>query len=87
MDVRKFWIRVNDEIKARKISRKRFAELTGIPYNTFKSWLYYKRSVDVGTAFDIARALGVSLDYLITGHEAESRSQGKNKDYYYPSGK
>ena len=77
MDIRKFWKRVNDEIKARKLSRKRFAELTGIPYNTFKSWHYYQRSVEVETAFDIAKALGVSLEYLITGHETGSRTHIK----------
>jgi len=65
MDVRKFWKRVNVELKARKLSRKRFAESLNIPYNTFKSWLYYDRSVEVGTAYVIAKALGVSLEYLI----------------------
>ena len=63
----KFWDRVNNEIKIRKLSRKRFAESINIPYDTFKSWLYYKRSVEVGTAHDIAEALEVSLEYLITG--------------------
>ena len=72
MDVKKFWKRVNEEIKVRKLSRKRFAESLNIPYNTFKSWLYYERSVEVGTAYDIAKALGVSLEYLITGHELKS---------------
>jgi len=69
MDVRKFWKRVNDEIKARKLTRKKFAESVDIPYNTFKSWLYYERSVEVGTAYDIAKALEVSLEYLVTGHD------------------
>jgi len=69
MNVRKFWKRVNEEINARKLSRKKFAESLNIPYNTFKSWLYYDRSVEVGTAYVIAKALGVSLEYLITGHE------------------
>jgi len=68
MEIRKFWNRVNAEIKAQKLSRKRFAESIDIPYNTFKSWLYYDRSVEVGTAYSIAKALGVSLEYLVTGH-------------------
>jgi len=69
MDIKGFWKRVNTEIKTRRLSRKKFAESLDIPYNTFKSWLYYDRSVEVGTAHDIAKALGVSLEYLITGHE------------------
>ena len=73
MDVRKFWKRVCDEIKIRKMSRKKFAENINVPYNTFKSWLYYERSVEVGTAHDIATALGVSLDYLITGTDVKGK--------------
>ena len=67
MDVKDFWERVSNEIKALKLSRRKFAESINIPYNTFKSWLYYDRSVEVGTAYEIASALGVSLEYLITG--------------------
>ena len=67
MDIRQFWKRVKDEIKGRRLSRKSFAESVNIPYNTFKSWIYYERSVEVGTAYDIAKALGVSVEYLITG--------------------
>ena len=70
MDVGQFWKRVNSEIKSRKLSRKSFAESVNIPYNTFKSWLYFERSVEVGTAYDIAKALGVSVEYLITGNES-----------------
>ena len=72
MNVTKFWKRVTDKIKTRKLSRKKFAENINIPYNTFKSWLHYKRSVEVGTAYDIAKALGVSLEYLITGRDDKS---------------
>ena len=72
MDVMKFWKRVCDEIKAHKMSRKKFAEYVNVPYSTFKSWLYYQRSVEVGTAYAIATALGVSLEYLITGTDGKS---------------
>ena len=71
MNVAIFWKRVYNEIKSLKISRKKFAESIDIPYNTFKSWNYYKRSVEVGTAYDIATALDVSLEYLITGKDRE----------------
>ena len=75
MNIRQFWKRVNDEIKIRKLSRKSFAESVNIPYNTFKSWLHYERSVEVGTAYDIAKALGVSIEYLITGNKPEKSSR------------
>jgi ribosome-binding protein aMBF1 (putative translation factor) len=69
MNIRKFWDRVNDEIKKRGLSRKNFAESINIPYDTFKSWYYYNRSVEVETAYEIAKALDVTLEYLITGHD------------------
>jgi len=77
VNVTKFWKRVTDEIKANKTNRKKFAESVNIPYNTFKSWLYYKRSVEVGTAHEIATALGVSLEYLITGIEEKTAFDSK----------
>ena len=69
MNITDFWNRVNNAIKSQNITRKKFAESVNIPYNTFKSWLYYERSVEVETAYTIAVALGVSLEYLVTGHD------------------
>ena len=69
MNIEEFWIRVRAQIKAHKINIKQFAEYIGIPVSTFYSWLRYGRSVEVGTAYDIATALGVSVEYLVTGEE------------------
>ena len=69
MNVASFWKRVNDGIKTRKLTRKEFAQSLNVPYSTFKSWLYYERSVEVGTAYEIASALGVSVEYLVTGRK------------------
>ena len=75
MNVDDFWGRVEHQIKAHKISRKEFAEYINVPYSTFKSWLYYKRSTEVGTAYDIATALGVSVEYLVTGAEGKNEKE------------
>ena len=80
MDISKFWKRVNKEIKTHRLSRKKFADSIGISHNTFKSWLYYKRSVEVGTAYEIAAALGVSLEYLITGKNGRKGYLQSRKD-------
>ena len=71
MNIDEFWKRVLQQMKSHKIARKKFAEYIMVPYSTFNSWLYYKRSVEVGTAYDIARALGVSVEYLVTGKEGK----------------
>ena len=75
MNIDGFWERVKLQLKAHKISLKKFAEYIGIPYGTFRSWLYYKRSVEVETAYNIATALGVSMEYLVTGIEGKSAEE------------
>jgi len=74
MNVDDFWKRIRAQLKAQKISQKQFAEYIAVPYSTFNSWLYYGRSIEVGTAYSIATALGVSMEYLVTGTE------GKNEE-------
>jgi len=69
MNTELFWKRVKDLIRAHKISQTNFAKRLNIPLSTFYSWVQYKRSVEVGTAYFIASALGVSLEYLVTGKD------------------
>ena len=72
MDTELFWKRVRDLLKAHKISLADFAKRLNIPLSTFYSWLQYKRSVEVGTAYCIASSLGVSVEYLVTGKSRKS---------------
>ena len=66
-----FWGRVKPLIKAHKMTQKQFAEHIGISVNTFSGWIRYERIPDTGTAYDIAVVLGVTLNYLLGGREAE----------------
>ena len=72
MSIEKFWGRVKDEVKAHKISQEKFAEYLGVPRSTFNRWQKYNMAPDVFTAYNIATALGVSLEYLITGEDRKS---------------
>jgi len=60
-----FWDRTKKLIRAHKISQEKFAAYIGINFNTFKTWLYYRRIPDAITACDMADALGVSNVYNI----------------------
>ena len=71
MDNNSFWGRAKPLIKAHKMTHKQFAEYMGISLNTFKSWIRYERIPDTGTAYDMAVVLGVTLNYLLGGREAE----------------
>jgi len=66
-----FWRRVKPLIKAHKMTHKQFSEYMGIPLNTLKGWMRYERIPDTGTAYEIAVVLGVTLNYLLGGREAE----------------
>ena len=74
MDNNSFWDRVKPLVRAHKMTQKQFAEYLGIPYNTLLGWIRYQRIPDTGTAYDIAVALGVTLNYLLGGKEAEVAS-------------
>jgi len=59
-------------IKVHKVSQKEFSEYIGVHYNTVKSWIYFNRIPDADTAYDIASALGVSVEYLVRGNDGEA---------------
>ena len=67
-----FWERVKKLTKAHKISLEKFAEHVDVSYNTLKSWIRYNRIPDAYTSFDIAVALGVSVEYLVTGADGKA---------------
>ena len=67
-----FWNRAKKHIRAHKISQKNFAEYIGVNYNTLKFWMCYGYYPDVKTTYDIATALGVSIEFLLTGEEGKA---------------
>jgi len=70
-----FWNRVNEQLKSHKISRKKFAEFINVPYSTFNSWLRNSRSLEVFTAYNISTALGVNLEFLLTGIDGKNAEE------------
>ena len=70
-----FWDRVHELLIAHKISRKNFADHIGMSANTLQSWMRYNRLPDVNTGYRMAKALGVSPDYLVLGEDRENTEQ------------
>jgi len=62
-----FWERVKGLLRARKMTQKEFAVQIEINYSTLKFWLCYGYSPDFDTACEIAKVLGVSVEYLAKG--------------------
>ena len=72
MKTKRLWKRVKAQIKSHKITLKKFAEYINVPRSTLYGWIRLNLAPDVFTAFDIATALGVSLEYLVTGEDKKS---------------
>ena len=79
MDTKAFWERVKSLIAAHNINQRQFAAHIGMPINTFRGWLHYRRIPDLQTAINIADSLGVSLYYLVYGDEHDTLAEEKKK--------
>ena len=66
-----FWGRAKPLIKAHKMTLEQFANHIGISTNTFYGWIKKDCIPDTGTAYDMAVVLGVTLNYLLGGREAD----------------
>lgn len=75
MDAKTFWNNVKPLIKQRNKTQESLAAELNIPFGTFQGWIAKSILPDVVSAYKIARALGVSVEYLVTGKEADGKKQ------------
>ncbi|GHU66271.1 hypothetical protein FACS189447_06800 [Spirochaetia bacterium] len=76
-----FWGRVRQLIKKKNITQAKLAETCGLSLETFHGWMYKDVWPTVRDAYYLAKVLGVSLEYLMTGkekHEEGIESKIKN---------
>ena len=64
-----FWKRVKTLLKERNLTQDAAARVCGRSLSTFKGWMSKNIIPPLDNAFDLARLLGVSLEFLITGRE------------------
>lgn len=67
----KFAETLKNELNSRNLTLKKFCELTGFSIFSVKGWLYKDHLPDVLSAFVAAQALGVDVEYLVTGQKKE----------------
>lgn len=53
------------------MNRTQLAERAGVPYRTLQNWLHGTHAMPASAVSPLARALGVSCDWLLTGTPAE----------------
>ena len=64
-----FLDRVKLEIKRQNTTQVWVAEKCGISFSTFRGWLSKKRLPNANQAVAIAKVLGVTVEYLVTGED------------------
>jgi DNA-binding XRE family transcriptional regulator len=77
MSTLKFWDRVKSAIKKKGLTQQTVAEACGLSPGTFKGWMAKGILPTVVDAYFIARFLGVTVEYLVTGTERKANKQIK----------
>lgn len=62
-----FWTRVKQLLKEQKLSFDAFGESVGIAGSTMRVWMNRDNYPNAEEAFKIAKALNVTVEYLMTG--------------------
>ena len=70
-----FWRRVDQRLKETKTTQKDLAEYLNIPHRTLENWIGRGIYPVTPDGYRIARFLGVSVEYLLSGKERKTESK------------
>ena len=73
-----FWKQVKYLCRKNRITQDALAKACGVPLSTFKGWMTKNYFPTVIGGYIIARVLGVSVEYLITGKERATKRDIEN---------
>ena len=74
-----FWIRLKNEIRTKNTTQEWIAGQIGVPFGTFRKWMTRKTYPNLKEGVEIAKLLGISTEYLITGTEPEGLDNTERK--------
>ena len=74
-----FWSRLKSEIKAKNTTQEWIAGKIGVPFGTFRKWMTRKTYPNLKEGIEIARLLGTSAEYLVTGIQPEGLNNAERK--------
>lgn len=78
-----FWERLKIEIKSQNTTQEWLANHCGFSYGTLRKWFTNKTMPNADQACSIAKALGVTVEYLVTGETSEALSPEKSHAIRY----
>lgn len=68
--------RIEDEIEKRNITRAELSRISGIDESTIRNWK--KTEPKARMLYDVAQALGLSMEYLLTGKDGAKPRPAEN---------
>jgi transcriptional regulator with XRE-family HTH domain len=74
-----FWLRLKSEIKAKNTTQEWIAGKIGVPLSTFRKWMTRKTYPNLKEGTEIAKLLGTSAEYLVSGTEQENLNNDERK--------
>lgn len=75
-----FWEIVNSELEYKNIDRKELALKAGFNVSNISKGIRENNIPSADTAFRIAKVLGVSVEYLVTGKSPEFQNSGISEE-------
>ena len=75
MNAKTFWNRIKALIKEKKITQETVAKACKIHINTWRGWGSKNIVPGLFDCYRIAKYLGVSVDYLISGKELDAQAK------------
>ena len=79
MNINAFWNRVKNSIKGKAVTQDAAAKACGINPHTFRGWMSTGKIPPLNYAYNLAKYLEVSLEFLISGSGTDMASQA-NKE-------
>lgn len=67
MDIEEFWAKTNSLIKERKTTQRAVSKTCGLAERRIETMVSTKRLPNIFIGCHIAKALGVTVEYLVTG--------------------
>lgn len=64
-----FWDRLKDEYQRQGFTVEQLSKLSGVSTHTLQGWFAKKTMPKIDACLKVAKALGVSIEYLLTGEE------------------
>ena len=70
--MKEFYNRIEELLKEQKKTKEELIRIIGLSsVQVFYNWKNLKKVPDANTAYNIARYLGTSVEYLLTGEESD----------------